>query len=310
MSGNPEFVPYRTTFDYVKKRTGKLDEQGFSNWLRTHIVGEPAADSLQYASEKELIERRWRDTGRPYFKLWPDSMDSLSTCRMDFDGCFVKTPFEVFAIMLPSSIGGGRVRNLLVAHASTDDIGLSLAILTGSVESESGLGQGWQARLDVPRGKAIDAIIRESIGGLKADITPESWTATEQSIRIAIGVCMFGSNRHELIAPDIHRKKIERYRRAKACGDTETCERLAAKTGGFTIGREFDLPKPSVAYIGDKSTDSAKREFRHGSIVRAHMRMQACGEGRKDRKLIFIPMHARRPDLPLKAGRGYRIGAE
>jgi hypothetical protein len=68
----------------------------------------------------------------------------------------------------------------------------------------------------------------------------------------------------------------------------------------------IDLPQPE--YVGLYQKRSAEtRELTHGHIRTGHIRWQACGKDRQDRRLQFIHPAVVRPDLPLRQSHGYRI---
>lgn len=137
-----------------------------------------------------------------------------------------------------------------------------------------------------------------------------SWPEVIDFVRISIGVAMFGVDRHELVAPDINREQIEsRFPggRSKASRQLAAMRiaREVAKCNGWRVGSEIDLPRPLQSETAVRIGTGVERQFGH--YRSGHMRMQPCGEGGKDRKLIFVAPTLVRPDLPIRQSHGYRI---
>lgn len=131
----------------------------------------------------------------------------------------------------------------------------------------------------------------------------------ERIVRLAVATAFFGVDRHEVVMPDIPRKKLEK-RISNAGGDVKkaltTLKAELTQTNEWTIGREISLPRPLHQINEDKSEEGG-RSLKHSYLKRGHMRWQVCGEGRKNRKLIFIHPHMVKPDLPFAPVKGFRI---
>jgi hypothetical protein len=129
-----------------------------------------------------------------------------------------------------------------------------------------------------------------------------------KTVNIAIATCFFGIDQHEFVLPDLPRKKLERkIRVAGNAADAVTDIRDARRhTKKWTIGREINLPLPITSVV-DAPSQEGKREWNHATLRRGHMRWQAVGEKRSERKLIFVHPHICRPDLPMRQAHGYRI---
>ncbi len=129
----------------------------------------------------------------------------------------------------------------------------------------------------------------------------------QKVMSIAVATAFFGTDRHEVVLPDLPRKKLEaKMRRAK--GDPTEAKKIIRDervgTKAWTIGREINLPRP----IAQRATPEGNGHgISHAYLRRGHMRYQACGEGRQYRKLIFIHPHMVRDDLPLAPTHGFRI---
>lgn len=131
----------------------------------------------------------------------------------------------------------------------------------------------------------------------------------ERIIRLSVATAFFGVDRHEVVMPDIPRKKLDK-RISNANGNIrqalDTLKKEIIYTNEWTIGREISLPRPMQVDVDVDSNETGKH-LRHGYLKRGHMRWQAHGEGRKDRKLIFIHPHMVRADLPLAPAKGFKI---
>lgn len=132
-------------------------------------------------------------------------------------------------------------------------------------------------------------------------------------LKLAIATCFFGTNSHEIIMPDLPRRKIRRYHRAKSEGNLREQRKIleeAKRRGmfGWKVGSEIDLPAPVVEHLTSHESRE-KRELKYGHIRTGHVRMQQKGPRRDPYyELVFIEPTLVRPDLPFRASHGYRIG--
>lgn len=174
---------------------------------------------------------------------------------------------------------------------------------------------GWYFGTPVNRGVNIDAQIEETFArsSTYSDGFTPSLTFAKMIVRLGISVAFFGVDRHELVAPDIPRCYVEKYRNAQQAGDKSEAARVleAAKhmgMFGWRVGSEMDLPAPDVRYLDKAENGEPGRSLEYGHVRRGHMRLQPCGTGHKERRLQFIPPALVRPDLPLAETHGFRIG--
>jgi hypothetical protein len=127
-------------------------------------------------------------------------------------------------------------------------------------------------------------------------------------VRIMVGVCMFATNSHEMVLPDVDMSGIERRFPKRRGADPVRQARIDKEIGknrGWSVGREVILPRPRM--VANESGDGG-HSLSWSHIRSGHMRMQAHGKGRLKRKLKFIaPMHIR-SDLPMhEGGKGYKV---
>jgi hypothetical protein len=141
---------------------------------------------------------------------------------------------------------------------------------------------------------------------------PQDPDILRRLMRVVCGVCFFGVDQHEVILPDLRRKTIERFQREKRepnAAEAKAALAEAKELGlfGFKVGSEIDLPSARVNYRGTSQGQDGTRELTSGHIRRGHVGFRACGEGRQDRRLVFVHPAIVRPDLPMQSSHGYRV---
>ncbi len=271
-------------------------------------------------------ERSWHRLGKPYFKVWPTMAAALSNVRMDIGGACLNLPFNTYEVRLPVRnnpvIGddGLDIKGILVDRLDNcpqvvfqSPRDWTLAIHT-QINTPEKARDSWYCCFPIRK----DETLEDQIEGCSEEIVhrsngKNSVRVVRMVVRLAISVAFFGIDRHELVAPDIPKCYQERYRKVKQDrNDTEEAEVLkqAKRMGmfGWRIGSEVDLPLPEVRYLDSKNDGESHGGLTYGHIRRAHMRLQPCGQGNKDRRLQFIPQAFVRPDLPLAETHGFRIG--
>lgn len=230
-----------------------------------------------------LLYREWHRCGCPYYKVYPGIAAALSDTKLHFAATEVRPPFSCFEVRLPQ---GWAARAMLVAY-SWEAVHFAF--------HECGYETTVRYTLNKERS------IAESL-----DVEPDK--DFRDLCAIAIGVALFGVENHELVLPDLPREVIDkRCRKTKRqrAMERERREREEKKCKGWLVGSEIDLPRPLV--LRDRCRVGTGTELQHGHIRSGHMRYQPCGEGGKDRKLIFVAPTVVRPDLPMRQMHGYRI---
>ncbi len=310
------------------------------------LLNQENGESIQMDLDLLQAEIAWHRFGRPYYKVWPDMAEALRRTKLDFSPEFLRAPYESLSVMLPVSFGAGACCLVKLIHNPENGAEQTLATLR-SIDSRHPLRKQLEAELELA--KSEDAhfgpvITTVSIAWRDADgirvsatfpireretvesslkrfyehpdadegiIDPILYLKNREGlIRIAVAVCMFGVDRHELVAPDVDREVIAarfpagRSKASKALAVAAVARELAKSTG-WRVGSEIDLPRPVVERGEVHRGAGAEREFGH--YRSGHMRMQPCGEGGKDRKLIFVAPTLVRPDLPIRQSHGYRI---
>lgn len=262
------------------------------------------------------VERAYYAAGTPYYKVWPSILQALSHTDMNIDGEYFAMPFPAFEVRLPKTDNPlAPLTSALVARVEPGDDDNDGREWTFCMEAETVNNDGrpcvMLARQGVQRGRKlddmVDAVRTEYIGGFSLDTS-----LIRQLLRVCIGVCFFGVDRHELVLPEVPRKIIDRYqreRRQPTDAEARDILRQARKVGlcGWKVGSEIDLPTADLRQHAAPEGQGEGRSLTTGHVRRGHLRMQACGPGYRDRKLIFLPPTVVRPDLPMGSGHGYRI---
>lgn len=301
----------------------------------------------------------WDNTGRPYYKIWPQMCDCMQHCSIDIPASCLRFPYSVVEIRLPSCrlirpLAGsmlvvGATREQLIRardeRLALGDIDQAMAEMFGAAalreaktrcrasfanslqEAESlhgkltfTLGIYYQTSHDLQTHNytvsAVRAYENETI-----EAALERWKAEpdngvadrlndvsfESVLRICVATMFFAVDNHELVMPDIPREILTVNARTKSqhVSEQKRIQRELKRCRGWKVGSEIDLPRPLVNRL--ERRDPTGRELEYGHVRSGHMRMQPCGEGSRDRKLIFVAPTVVRPDLPIRTAHGYRI---
>jgi hypothetical protein len=307
---------------------------------------------LFYGARKDLpslyttsAEAEWIKNGSPYYKVWPEMADALSNISIEIDAKRLVLPFNTYSIRLPKTecfretptspavcsmlvhkedylldlakeFGMKALSAFLQTEAAPkDDRDYSLMIHYQFDTEKDCDWMGWYFRMGIKEGELLseqfDVFWDESAQYLIGYNPSKEFT--ERLLKLAISVAFFGVHNHEVIAPDIPNRYIERYHRATAKRDTVEAKKLldrAKKMGhfGWKIGSEISLPQPIVRHINDRGSTGQGNELTFGHLRSGHMRLQQVGK-RDDPsyELIFIAPTVVRPDLPIRSTRGFRI---
>ncbi len=225
-------------------------------------------------------------------------------------------------IDLTAAPPGTKCGNQQPVKANLDDTYLSMNIFWAGTDIKTGKkepGRFDYFCLDLAKGKTLEECFRDTkYWGdaydttdqhyhIMADHPDEVFPSLGWMLRAVLCTTMFGIARHELVMPDIPIPVINATRRGRIGKQLEEHRRLKQKFRGWLVGSEISLPQPLVVYNRDCRT-GAGQELKYGHIRSGHLRMQPCGPGGKERKLIFVPPTVVRPDLPVRTTHGYRIG--
>jgi len=305
---SPEFYEWRTIYQFAKsvgdhERKLELKRQGVvAFYEEVAELAERHTISLLEAKELRMDVRfaRW---GSPHFKMYPAIAHMLCNTSMNLPTDTLRLPFEMMYVRLPKNAGlPNELESALATTAKTSN-GNNGLLIVWKDQTDKKLASSSIVHLDLDAFNTIEESVLNVIANSQlSGNPPESINAI---VRVVVGACFFGIGQHEIILPDVPRKHIDKWCEAKRKNDVPTLNRLEKKTDGFTVGREIDLPKATMAIRGER-TSGGGIEFAHSHLRRGHMRWQVCGKKNKDRKLIFVPPTVIRPDLPARP-QGYRV---
>jgi hypothetical protein len=256
--------------------------------------------------------------GRPYYKVWPSIATALTHTEMRVDGEYFRVPYRGFEIKFPKKDNPmwpacSMLGAMLPGDQWLDGRLWSLVMVWFSNVPEfwdrDDAGNYWAADMPIKPGLSLeDALDQTAL----ARQCPDPGMA-RRMMRVLVGTCFFGVDKHEIILPEVRRSVIEYYQQERRQPNpTEAKEALAdaKRIGlfGWKVGSEIDLPTKVVnARPCDQGDAKERHELTAGYIRRGHMRMQPHGEGMKQRKLIFVAPTVVRPDLPIGSQHGYRV---
>lgn len=261
---------------------------------------------------RRLAETVWKDFGKPYCKIEPQMAWEMSNTCVDIPVqelplCEVESipsqsvwKMNSFVILFSDAVSspcgiGSLLFQLMVSRKD----GKYLALIHSNFQ-----GKELSSPMHFSPTDKVESVLTKYMG--RVEFLP-LW-------RIAICTLFFLHDQHELVMPDLTKKEIVKYRKAKERGDEQRMQQLRQKAGnrnGYIIGRrEIDLPVPKLTFTGtpDYQTGTG-RELHHAHIRRGHLRRQRIGKRDENKhKLIFLPPTVVRPDLPLAdTVKGYRI---
>ena len=345
-----DFYQFRTDFSHAKRQklAGNVSAREYYNGIVSSLISKMTAlerDGQPYArADIELTNRcqalaTWEDDGNPYIKLFPGVTEMLASTKIDIDCQFVKFPFQSFEIrfpmtnnpmvedpkwplrsMLVSSLAAvkgkyGHQMTGLEAPVISDERQVVLWLDFGETHSTMGINGEpvfFFLNLHLAHGKTVQQILDVAHQkGIGAPGYVPSPAFCRSATAIAIATTFFLNNEHELVAPDIHRRFVERWRNAKKRNDKKEIKTVLHQSrklghGGWKVGEEIELPKPQVVYHEKPqgNTSSVSGWELHFSHVRSsHMRLQWYGSGENRRaELILIKPTVVRPDLPPRRG--------
>ena len=279
-----------------------------------------------------MAEETWLDAGKPYYKIWPNMIDAIGHTSLNIDARYLHLPFQAFEIRLPiQHYLASHVGTSVLVHGFTLDE-LDVWLLKHRLDTRARAKEPdyedillmFRLFYYIPNDKDYfttdNAVIRKNetlettVSNLISSPSNEPDMVVDDSVirhlfALAVAVSMFGVENHEIVMPDIPREVLTIKGKGKRKRITEQMriDRELAKCKGWKVGSEIDLPRPLIRREGYSGNEGTGKELEHGHIRSGHMRMQPCGKGNKDRKLIFLPPTVVRPDLPMRTTRGYRI---
>lgn len=289
-----------------------------------------------YASA--AIEGTWYDHLQPEYKAYPSIVAALAATKIEIGCEHLKMPFPAFAVRLPVDFvregDGPAIRCLFVAMLRNELQRHSGARPVTSIESDPAPDARHIPFVVVPpgplppdvlmvqakyidkdgddafanftigleRGKTLEQKFDEWVGRpRRAEIARAaagtyvlSDKMSRELLALAVGISFFATGRHKsprLFEPDKRQRHQRRQFEREFGGEQPT----------FNVGRELVLPREEGAQgpPGDHS-EGAGVQLRWAHYRTGHLRYQAAGPGRSERRLVFIEPTIVRPDLPLR----------
>jgi hypothetical protein len=193
------------------------------------------------------------------------------------------------------------------------DLLLTVIIQFNQVSDTGSLLFADQYIAQMQRGIFFDRTIDKSFFDNEGEVLCEEF---EYAIfKLAICVAFFSVDNHERLMPDIPRKKIVQYVRARKAGDNQTMKELEEEARevrrgtGFLI-REIELPTNEVVRRKQSKETGTGRHHQWGHFRRPHLHTVTFGKDRNEKKVVWFERIRVRPDLPLKPVNGYKIRDE
>lgn len=339
----PRFAAWRTITDIAGQTTPasstvelRVASEGLVRQYGDSVDGDLWVDELRLLNDIE-----WHRLGRPYYKIWPGLAAELQHTRLNFGGDCLHPPYSTYAVMLDGGAvfqvsGAPTPEDFRADHRAYRNVAPPGVIAKSMADEDAYLNRlqrdgkpvftlavTWHHRFGgrvsqatafttIHERNSVEDAVQMCLGNIGAAAELDSHNVPPEAM-IRLGVCamMFGGDRHELVAPDIDRELLlRRFPGGRSKGSQllakQQIEREIAECRGWKIGSEIDLPRP-IRESGE-SREGGGQELTSAHWRSGHMRMQACGEGLKDRKLIFVRPTLVRPDLPIGVTHGYRIG--
>lgn len=291
--------------------------------------------------------KEYHKYGRPYFKVESAIAAELMVSEVNVLASHLRWAYPAFAIRLPrgsnlifempdrpgrsyelhsvsvlalseSLTEGGACHDFGYTRVYTKGQFIVFLDIAGSEVLRGGKTTGsrdYRVSLAVsfnPDDKLEDLFVSEVGDDPNAPLMFAAW-------RLAIGVMFFSVEEHEFIQPDIPRKLVTRYKRARENKDKEAEEAVIAeakkRNSGGKVIRETVLPSDVITYIdgGEGSivksakADGERGKHKYGSWRRPHRHTYHTKEGTITK---YLPKIRVRPDLPLPEFRGYSLRDE
>ena len=317
-----KFHNYRSTILANSKTSGLSIRETIGAMVkdigRDHRRSARAREDLMYALKAEAT---YYESGQPYYKVWPNMIEAMTRVSLDVPGEAFALPYRGFVIRLPTGDHALRTKGVLCAAILVGTVWrgepISIQTITYGTVVVDGLldityqftnGSATRTSYGIQNDTSLEEQLHLWTAGCPSDELAATFETTPEFKRkllaVILATSLFGTNRHELVMPDVPRDEITIVGRGKR-GKALRQMRKPVQTKGWKVGSEIDLPRPLIKYL--KRSSGGGTELECGHIRSGHMRMQPCGKDNKDRKLIFVAPMLIRPDLPMRTTHGYRI---
>ncbi len=292
-------------------------------------------------SDKCQVIAEWRHErlGRPYCKIHADIAEKLGQTKINIDCADVKVPLQSLEIRLPKyhnpfqeTHDSPPLRTIFIAR-SPGQFPALMTLERGLKMNDDGnrlwfwldfgekIGEGINLT-EATQFTNVELVPGQTIAERLDRLPPPSKAVgynptiefVHSSIALAISACFFIDGRHELVAPDVSPRLIERFANAKNERDQEKFITRSKELGEgwWDLGREVELPRPIVVSHGHTETGTGLTWVSRYSHIRSgHMRRQPYGPRTEPKhKIIFIEPTVVREDLPARQPTRFVIPGE
>lgn len=299
------------------------DYQTFYHAIVTKIlelesnIGTPGDNII--ATNNALCEAYWYREDKPYFKVWPEMLEVLSTTRIDIPTKHLVLPYKAFTIQLPEDNelrvdDKYQMRSLLVNEINEIQRDVEAPIKGRRLYVWMDYGEEIQGEpiRAFQRGEFTDRE-EDSIESC-FDLDPhESWyagVAPDTALRMAIlrivcGVSLLATSSHKVVEPEVLTKHIEQYKSASESRRKELVRKAIARgKHGYRV-KNPDHERVLVGSLMDAIRDEhdcAKtgRTLKYSHLRRAHWHIVRCGPQHSQTKVMLFAETEVKKGLPRK----------
>lgn len=335
-----KFYDFNTTYD-AYRAAGMVPETTPAGRFYADLYGNALQVARAHREETKRMgrvlasqistEHQWITASRPYYKLFPDTVEMLTATDLDVPCSVVRLPLSplLFRFSEGRSIvpcieaQGGHLRTVLVAEhddetSKADEISrpqtTSRMLMFWADFGETDIFGApiltYQFVLIRDESEIFDVVLSRQIA-VKDDSYDLGITINDSElqtmIRIVINACLLASSHNAIVEADVLNKHFDRYVRSKDEDERKRIREKAVKLGkrGWTIGREIRLP--ASTHLPADISQEGHGALKYQQWRRGHWHTYLVGRGRTQRRLQWLKPVVVRPDLPTPKGRrGYK----
>lgn len=280
--------------------------------------------SMRAGYNQMVSEYLWFQAGKPYYKVWPQMLDTFVRTRMDVSCKLIGFPYQAFAIYLPQMDSGldfyfedkcYNVKCILVGCSDRyyDDVDgfkdsrrVTIWIDIGELRDGLPILSFRCAVFDdnITIEKAFDTLPIDHHSVSKGVRVPES--IIEACVRLTVAVCFLATGSSKVLEYDVLSKHLDLYRSAND-EKKKYYEQKAKNRGkhGWHIGRgrtdrQLDLPRGmSYAAVVEAGSNGGRRLlYQHQRC--GHWHVVWFGPGRQEKRIEWFDEITVKKDLPPK----------
>lgn len=298
-----DFFDFTTAFDLYNKKS-RITRQAFAQEAMRQLNASPLSeDQKKLEMIRFQCEDAWTEAHRPYFKIWPEVISTLTEVTVDVPVEYLKLPFPAIVIRLPKTgsplaIGESlQIRSLLVTDFSQGmNRFVYLWVDIGETEPNGFPMLHW-SRLDCLPGTTIEKSLNENRTPNLPGVNLRG-VLVQKCLRLAVSVCFLSTGTDRLVQPDVLSKDLQAYIEARRRSDQskvrEIEQRAERRKGkGWNVGQHERLRPVIYRNPADSSQAESMHQLTHQHQRRAHFRLLPSGA------VAFVRQATVRPDLPV-----------